>query len=182
MKLTQVSVLATALGAATLTQAAPITTEVHMDTRLRYESVDQSNALKNADAGTIRFRPRVEIGNGTVDFLAEAEVTAEIGKGFNSTRNGELDRSVVADPQSKEINRLQLAYTHTGELLDGSKVTVGRQKINLGNQRFVGGAAWRQNEQTFDAARVQLKPISAIDLAIQISKNWPKLLVQMATP
>ncbi len=155
---------AAVLSAASLAQAAPFTTEVHMDTRLRYEAVDQSNALKDADSGSFRFRPRVEIGNGTLDFLAEAEVTAEVGKGFNSTRNGETDRSVVADPQSKEINRLQLSYTHSGEVLTGSKVTVGRQEINLGNQRFVGAVAWRQNEQTFDAVRVQLKPISAIEL------------------
>ena len=32
--------------------------------------------------------------------------------------------------------------------------TVGRQRINFDNQRFVGGVAFRQNEQTFDAARI----------------------------
>ena len=157
-------IAAAVFSAASLAQAAPVTTEFHMDTRLRYESVDQSNALKDADSGTFRFRPRVEIGNGTLDFLAEAEVTAEIGEGFNSTRNGETDRSVVADPQNKQINRLQVSYTHSGEVLNGSKVTVGRQQINLGNQRFVGGVGWRQNDQTFDAVRLQVKPISALEL------------------
>ena len=34
-------------------------------------------------------------------------------------------------------------------------VTTGRQRINLDDQRFVGSSGWRQNEQTFDAARVE---------------------------
>jgi hypothetical protein len=40
----------------------------------------------------------------------------------------------------------------------GNSVTVGRQRINMGNQRFVGGVGWRQNEQTFDAIRGQFTP------------------------
>ena len=33
----------------------------------------------------------------------------------------------------------------------------GRQRIVHGSQRFVGGVAWRQNEQTYDALRLQPK-------------------------
>ena len=32
-------------------------------------------------------------------------------------------------------------------------MTLGRQRINLDDQRFVGAVGWRQNEQTFDAVR-----------------------------
>jgi hypothetical protein len=32
-------------------------------------------------------------------------------------------------------------------------LTLGRQRINLDDQRFVGSVGWRQNEQTFDAVR-----------------------------
>jgi hypothetical protein len=41
-------------------------------------------------------------------------------------------------------------------------VTIGRQRINLDDQRWVGNAGWRQNEQTFDAIRGELKvgPVS----------------------
>ena len=35
--------------------------------------------------------------------------------------------------------------------------TLGRQRINLDEQRFVGASAFRQNEQTFDAARIDYK-------------------------
>jgi hypothetical protein len=34
--------------------------------------------------------------------------------------------------------------------------TLGRQRINLDDQRFIGGVAWRQDEQTFDAVRADL--------------------------
>lgn len=34
-------------------------------------------------------------------------------------------------------------------------VTLGRQRLALDDQRFVGNVGWRDNEQTFDAARVQ---------------------------
>ncbi|HZV08188.1 MAG TPA: alginate export family protein, partial [Novosphingobium sp.] len=41
-------------------------------------------------------------------------------------------------------------------------LTLGRQRINLDDQRWVGASGWRQNEQTFDAVRgqVALGPVS----------------------
>jgi hypothetical protein len=35
--------------------------------------------------------------------------------------------------------------------LDKNLFRLGKQRINLDNQRFVGGVGWRQNEQTYDA-------------------------------
>jgi hypothetical protein len=51
--------------------------------------------------------------------------------------------ATIADPQSVGLNRLQIAY-QTKVL----GLTVGRQRINLDDQRFVGSVGWRQNEQT----------------------------------
>jgi hypothetical protein len=36
-------------------------------------------------------------------------------------------------------------------------VTLGRQRILLDDQRFIGNSGWRQDEQTFDAARADFK-------------------------
>ena len=47
---------------------------------------------------------------------------------------------MVADPDGTEINQALLRYDHT----KGNAV-VGRQRINLDNQRFIGSVAWRQN-------------------------------------
>ena len=62
---------------------------------------------------------------------------------------------VVADPESYEINRLQLTNT---SIID-TTITLGRQRIVLDDHRFVGNVGWRQNEQTFDALRVVNKHI-----------------------
>jgi hypothetical protein len=61
---------------------------------------------------------------------------------------------VVADPETIELNRLQVGYAS-----ETIVATVGRQRIVLGDSRFVGNVGWRQNEQTFDAVRVQLRDL-----------------------
>jgi hypothetical protein len=55
---------------------------------------------------------------------------------------------------------------------NGTGVTLGRQRITLDNQRFVGNVGWRQNEQTFDAVRGQarLGPVS-LDATYSISQR-----------
>ncbi|MEZ5303023.1 MAG: alginate export family protein [Verrucomicrobiales bacterium] len=49
-------------------------------------------------------------------------------------------------------------------------MTVGRQEIALGDQRFIGTVGWRQNEQTLDAARLRFQPHS--DLWIDYAYVW----------
>ena len=58
---------------------------------------------------------------------------------------------MVADPETVELNRLQIQYKSKAATL-----TVGRQRINLDDQRWVGTVLWRQNEQTYDAVRGEL--------------------------
>ncbi len=55
---------------------------------------------------------------------------------------------MIADAQVHEINQVWLRYAG----LPNTQIKYGRQRINFDNQRFVGGVAWRQDEQTFDAA------------------------------
>jgi len=134
-----------------------------LDTRLRYERVEQP--LTDADAVTFRIRAGAEAALGDFSVLAEAEGTAALGDDYNAFPFGlpgeeqwRPQHSVIADPMSAEINRLQLQYKK-----GRSSVTVGRQRINLDDQRWVGAVGWRQNEQTFDAIRGEaaLGPINA---------------------
>lgn len=121
-----------------------------VDARLRYETVDQDNALKNADALTIRLRPGIEIASGGFSALVEGEGTLGLINDYNSTTNGRTGYSTVPDPQNIELNRAQIQYKSKAFTM-----TAGRQRINLDDQRFVGSVGWRQNEQTFDAARIE---------------------------
>ena len=57
---------------------------------------------------------------------------------------------MIADPPGFDLNQAFLKYAG-----DNSTLTFGRQRINHGSQRLLGGVAWRQNEQTYDAVRVQ---------------------------
>lgn len=145
-----------------------------IDGRLRWEHVEQDNIQKDADAVTLRMRAGFEVQHDSgLAFLAEAEGNLAISDRYNDTipgNNGYLGAEpypVVADPQTVELNRLQVAYK--GKDLG---LTVGRQRIVYDNARFVGDVIWRQNEQTFDAVRgtAKLGPV-AIDATYAISQR-----------
>ena len=137
-----------------------VTLDPIIDATLRYEGVDQPTL--DADALTFRLRSGVEIAASGFSFLAEAEGTLAIVGDYNDTNpgNGVEPFSVVADPQSIELNRLQVQYANK----NFGRVTVGRQKINLDDQRFVGSVSWRQNEQTFDAVSANITALKPVTL------------------
>ena len=123
---------------------------VNLDLRYRYEHVDQDNIGKHANASTLRSR----LSLASADYqgfsvLSEFDNVSYIGDDdFNSTENGKTQYPVVADPKGTQVNQLWLKYNY--QKLSG---IFGRQRINYGRQRFIGGVAWRQNEQTYDGVR-----------------------------
>ena len=128
-----------------------------LDTRARFETVDQG--VLDADSLTLRMRGGAEVSLGRFSVLAEGEATIAAESDYNAfpfplagKRQWRPDHAVIADPENLELNRLQLQYK-AGK----NAVTVGRQRINLDDQRWVGSVGWRQNEQTFDAARGELQ-------------------------
>lgn len=143
-----------------------------LDARLRYENVDQPSL--DADALTFRLRAGAEAKLGHFSFLAEAEGTAALIDDYNAfpfalpgEEQWRPDHSVVADPANIELNRLQLQYK-AGK----TTVTLGRQRINLDDQRWVGSVGWRQNEQTFDAIRGEASMgLVAADLTYAIKQR-----------
>ena len=154
---------APALAAPPIPVGNGITLTPLVDARLRYEGVDQDGIAENATAVTARLRSGLEIGvAGGFSLLAEAEGTLAIIEDYNSLTNGRTAFPVVADPQNVELNRLQLQYKRPGVTL-----TAGRQRINIDDHRFVGNVGWRQNEQTFDAVRIEAQPVEPlkVDLA-----------------
>ncbi|MEH6756293.1 MAG: alginate export family protein [Parasphingorhabdus sp.] len=140
--------------------AEGITLDPIFDARLAYEHVDQP--ATSADSLTLRTRAGIELASDIgLSFLIESEATLGLVNDFNDTNigNGIEPYSVVADPENIELNRIQLKFAKK----DKGSLTVGRQRINIDDQRFVGSVGWRQNEQTFDAVSASvtaLKPLT----------------------
>jgi hypothetical protein len=157
-----VGVLMLAAGSPALADLGPVggaigETKPIIDTRLRFEDVDQDPMAEEAEALTLRARLGFETGKAwETALLVEGEFVWPLTSDYNSTTNGNTAYPVVADPESYEVNRLQLVNT----TLPQTTITLGRQRILLDDQRFVGNVGWRQNEQTFDALRVVNKSIA----------------------
>ncbi len=122
--------------------------EVNM--RLRYERVEQNNALKDADGLTLRTR----LGYGSADYRGlraylEMENTSSLIEDFNSGPggNGKSSYSVIADPDNSEVNQAYVSYSG----IPDAHLKIGRQRMIWDNARFLGNVGWRQNEQTYDA-------------------------------
>ena len=131
------------------------------DVRARYEHVDQEGFAKDASAPTVRARVGFVTGKvANFQGLIEGEAIVHLSDHFNDTENGQTAFPKVVDPAGMELNRLQLEYTGIPQTV----VTLGRQRINLDNQRFIGASGWRQNEQTFDALRVTNTSIDGLAL------------------
>ncbi len=138
--------------------------EISGQARYRYERVDEDGFDNNANASTVRLKATLETGQYRgLSVLVEGEGTAVLGPdNFNSTQNGEVTFPVVADPGNIELNRAQLK----AEVHERVDVTIGRQRIEFGNERFVGNVGFRQDEQTFDAIRFDAEPHERVDVTI----------------
>lgn len=126
--------------------------EASLSFRYRYEFVDQENFSKDANASTLRTRLNYKTAdyNGWRFFIEADNVTEIWGDHYNAAAGNTPNRTqypVVADPTGTEINQAWVSY----QFNDKASTKLGRQRILLDNQRFVGGVGWRQNEQTYDA-------------------------------
>jgi len=128
---------------------------------LRTEGVDAAAFDNPAIALTLRS----QLGYKTTAFrgwtaYAEFEATSAVlgddgyaNAGWGEANNGVGDRPVIADPQGAEVNQGWIRYAN-----DMLQATIGRQEIMFSDSRFIGNLAWRQNHQSFDAARIDMTP------------------------
>jgi len=133
--------------------------QVKIDLRYRYEQDNTDNPNKDqGDASVFRMR----LGYLTPDFYglqayAEYEMNQDIVENdYNSTRNGKVGYEVIADPQEHELNQLWLNFKG----IPDTEIKVGRQRIKIDNDRFIGNVGWRQLEMTYDAALLTNKSLS----------------------
>ena len=136
-----------------------------VDFNLRYEDVEQDNALDDASALTLRtllaydtgsykgFSAKIEMEDTRI-VLGQGDYT--VGpSGYNLGQY-----SVIADPEHTELDQGYIQYKN------GTFSTkLGRQVITMDGHRFVGHVGWRQDRQTFDALSAKYAPVK--DLTLQ---------------
>lgn len=135
------------------------------ETRGRYEFVDQKKTAvlrENGEGATLRTRLGWETGDfhglkGLVEFEDVRQVGSEHfavnAPGATTPPLNGADKArypIINDPDVTELNRLQLTWTPNAMV----QATLGRQRILIDDQRFVGNVGWRQDEQTFDAIKL----------------------------
>ncbi len=137
--------------AAAIAAATPI-----VNLRLRSETVGQDGLADDASAVTMRARLGFQTGAAwETSLLAEGNFNWPLDGRYNSTTNHRNGYPIVPDPADHALNRLELVNT----TLPDTRVTIGRQRIDLDDQRFVGSVGFRQNEQTFDSMRIANRSI-----------------------
>lgn len=123
-----------------------------LDMRLRIE-LGKFEELEQSEAYTLRTR----LGYGTADYhgfsiYADFENTTAVATSqyYDLAGSNHRGQTPIPDPTNTEVNQAFLKYMNK-DWAD-LKLIGGRQRIKLDDVRFVGNVAWRQNEQTFDAA------------------------------
>ncbi len=127
--------------------------QIKFDVRVRYDNSDSENPRK---IGAEAFTGRLRLGYLTPVYqsfqaYAEYEGNQILGADrFDSGRNGKSQYERIADPQEQELNQLWLSYKG----VPSSEIKFGRQIVQFDNERFIGPAAWRQLQRTFDAVLI----------------------------
>lgn len=140
----------------------------NLNAMLRYEYADQDN-LK--ESYLLSIRPRFGFTTATyhgVQGMIEAEHLTAITEDdrYNAAgSNRQPGRTVIADPETTELNQVWLSYSNFDSVLKA-----GRQRIVFDNSRWVGDVIWRQNQQTYDAVRLDNSSIP--DLSLSYSYVW----------
>lgn len=134
-----------------------------VDVRVRYE-YGAMDGLESSDAVTIRTRLGYETGScmgfqGFVEFEDISVIGNSDSYNQAGTNPSASNRTVIAEVESTELNQAYVAYKGFD-----SRAKVGRQRIILGNARFVGNVGWRQNEQTYDAISFENASIEGVGL------------------
>jgi hypothetical protein len=132
-----------------------LTVDPVIDSRLDRES--NADRTVNVDALSLRMRAGAEVRTDSLSLVVDSEGTMGIVNRYDPFRTLSEDKwaalqySDVTKPLNR-LNRLHLQYRS-----DAARLTLGRQRIDLGGQRWPDADDWRQGGATFDAVRAQAK-------------------------
>lgn len=142
-----------------------VNSSIDLSFRYRVETVTQEGFIEDAQASTMRTRATIKTNwVSKIDTVFEFDDVTEIGvNDYNSGAGTSPNRGqypVIADPVGTELNQAFIRYS-SGD----SKVAIGRQRIIIANERYIGGVGWRQNEQTYDSVTYKTKLAGKVDFS-----------------
>jgi hypothetical protein len=125
----------------------------------RYENADDS-VNKEANAITTRFALSAGAGLAGIEGLSVfGQIIAVTNFGYDEYAPEQTGYTLIADPQNSRITQAYLDYK-----LGKTEAKVGRQLINIDDERFVGSVGWRQLPQTFLAYTLTNNSIENVNL------------------
>jgi len=142
-------------------------TKFNGEVRARYESVEVEDSTKHdANAQTVRATLGLEstlLGLEGLSMKVDGTTVQTIG----ATRYdndplataGDADYEVVGDPEQTRFTQGYLQYKY-----GKSTGKIGRQIVNLDNERFIGSVDWRQMPQSLDAVTLTDTTINNLSL------------------
>ncbi|MEM9327703.1 MAG: alginate export family protein [Bacteroidota bacterium] len=131
--------------------------EMVFEGRLRYWYANDA-AAKASHAFTFgtNFGYRSPTYKGFQIYLEGESVMALTPDLFFDGLNDQIDRTVVTDVETIELNQAQIYYT--GQLGETKvQFRLGRQAAIVEDERFIGNVSARQDDQTFDAGWVKVQ-------------------------
>jgi hypothetical protein len=145
--------------------AAPVDAQIFGDIRFRYEHATDGGRPLDASAATLRLRAGLEVSRGDwLTGLAEFEGAEAFVSAYDDLVGPPENRAVIADPAFFELNRLYVRMSP----IERASITVGRQYLSFDDERFLGRVAFRQNDQTMDAVRLE----AALPLGLDVEAAY----------
>ncbi|MFK7897798.1 MAG: alginate export family protein [Myxococcota bacterium] len=133
-----------------ITQGKPI-----LDVNFRWEN-GKADGLQTSNSLTARTRLGYQTSPiwGLQGLLEFENIASPYSSGyFDAVEVNQSGQTPVADPETIAANRFWLRFAK--KEWAGLDVKVGRQRIKLDDDRWIGNVGWRQNEQTYDSVRGQ---------------------------
>jgi len=150
-----------------------------LNIRARYEFRDQ-DGFDASHALTVRERLGLKFGEfaGFSAFI-EGEFSQAAIDDFDTpqaTTPQTPGNTVIADPETNELNQAYISYKGYD-----TEIKLGRQRIKIDGDQFVGNVGWRQNEQTYDALSIKTKPLDDLTLFYAYSDRVNRIFGSDAT-
>ncbi|MBE9527841.1 MAG: alginate export family protein, partial [Proteobacteria bacterium] len=171
MKRLLLSVFAAAITAAMVLPVAATASDITFSGsyKLRGESTSHSDFTKTASEKNVWHQRTRLTANAAATDDASVKVTIQDTRDWGGTTLFKGGNNLT-ESGDNVLDVHEASLTVNNLLGTGADLTVGRQEINLGDQRLIGAFGWNEKGHSFDAARIDYAVGDSADLLLVSSK------------